>query len=218
MTLTLAVETSTISYGVALCGDRGVVAHQALRHDDPAFTGLGGLALTVLDSAGHTFADIDALTVDIGPGNLGSVRVGVAYVNGLAFSLDRPIFPADCLTLLARAARTSADQAVLCLRNAGSGNVYAGLFRDGEQPAWRHGPLDRVVPELADGLPEVLVAGSFRADAREALAGVAVKDTGVEHPSVLTLCELLLDTSGDRKPVALASPLNDSSPLFHAPA
>jgi tRNA threonylcarbamoyladenosine biosynthesis protein TsaB len=218
VTLTLAVETSTINYGVALCSDRGVIAHQTLRHDDPAFTGLGGLALSVLSSAGHAFGDVDSLTVDIGPGNLGSVRVGVAYVNGLAFSLGRPIFAADCLTLLAREARATPDQAVLCLRNAGSGNVYAGLFQDGRRPVRRHGPLDRVVPELAGGLPEVLVAGSFRADAREALTGVAVKDTGIDHPSVLTLCELLMDASGDRSPVTVASPLNDSSPLFHAPA
>lgn len=217
MTLTLAIETSTVNYGVALCSDRGVIAHQTLRHDDPAFTGLGGLAASVLDSAGHVFRNLDTLTVDTGPGNLGSVRVGVAYVNGLAFSLDRPIFAVDCLTLLAHDARTSPDQTVLCLRNAGSGNVYAGLFQSGERPVWRHGPLGRVVPELAGGLPEVLVAGSFRADARDALTGVAVKDTGIEHPSVLTLCQLLAE-EGDRSPVTVASPLNDSSPLFHAVA
>jgi tRNA threonylcarbamoyl adenosine modification protein YeaZ len=209
VTLTLSVETSSIHYGVALSDGHHVVAHRTVRRTESPFPGIGGLAANLLTGAGCQFADLKCLAVNVGPGNLGSVRAGVAYVNGLAFSLHLPIVCIDSLTLLAGEV---ASRPVLCLRNAGSGNVYAGLFHDGRPAAKRHGPLVTLVPELVGELKSVAVVGAFRGEASRLLPGTGVEDTGIETSTVLTLVSVVADRAPDGLDVA--TPLTDSSPMF----
>jgi tRNA A37 threonylcarbamoyladenosine modification protein TsaB len=196
MTRTLAIETSSVTYGVAVGNGGTIVAERTLRRDDPAFTGLADLVASVVDD----FAAIDAVAVDIGPGNLASVRSGVAYANGLAFSLGRPILVASSLELLALEA---GDDATLCLRDAGSGRVYARF--DGEL---RHGPFEPVVLSLVGDRPAISVAGVHRAKVAALLPGVAIKDTGIDAPQVATLL------AARTKQVDVASPLTEASPEF----
>jgi len=201
MTTTLGIETSSVTYGVAVAVDGEVVAHRTLRRDDPAFTGLSDLVATVVDD----FGSVDAVAVDIGPGNLASVRSGVAYANGLAFSLGKPILVASSLDLLALEAAMQADGPVLCLRDAGSGRVYAWL--DGEL---RHGPFEPVVLSLVGDRTAIAVAGVHRAKVAALLPGVAVKDTGIDAPQVTTLL------AASPRAVEVASPLTEASPEFAA--
>ena len=99
---------------------------------------------------------------------------------------------------------------MLCLRNAGAGRAYAGLFGAGE-PRYTHGRWPMVtVPG-----PEVLVAGDFRAEVAELLPGVVVKDSGIAGPDVrvlhwITAGRPTLDPTRERA----AAPLTDASPLF----
>jgi tRNA threonylcarbamoyladenosine biosynthesis protein TsaB len=196
MTTTLGIETSSVAYGVAVgVGDK-VVAQRTLRRDDPAFTGLADLVGALVAD----FTGIDAVAVDIGPGNLASVRSGVAYANGLAFSLGVPILVASSLELLAMEA---GDEPALCLRDAGSGRVYAWL--DGQL---RHGPFEPVVLSLVGDRAAIAVAGVHRAKVAALLPGVAVKDTGIDAPQVTTLL------AAGKKQVDVASPLTEASPEF----
>lgn len=190
MTLTLAVETSSFTYEVALVAGGGeIVGHEAVGLRDPAFRSIGHLAASVLAAAGRDFADIGRLAVDVGPGNVTSIRAGVSYVNALAFSLKVPVHPVDSLTLLA--VQTGVAGHLVCLRNAGAGNVNAALFRGGVQLAVRHGQLAEVVADLLDGVDEVTVAGVFRDRVAALVPAVRVIDSGVEFPVVATLCRLL---------------------------
>jgi tRNA threonylcarbamoyl adenosine modification protein YeaZ len=215
VTLTLAIETSSATYGAAVCLGDDVLAERSARRDEPGFDDVGHLAAAALADAGRSFADLGRLAVDVGPGYLGSVRDGVAYVNGLAFALGLEIFCGDSLELLALEADPAAAGPVLCLRNAGGGTVYAGLFRPGRPAALRHGPLAATVAGLAAGLPELTVAGTFRPDVKALLPEAAVADAGVEFPSVRTLHRLLLARGGDAAPTqVVASPLTDASPIF----
>lgn len=204
MTTTLAIETSSVTYGVAVGVDGSLVAQRTLRRDDPAFNGLADLVATVVAAVVDDFAGIDAVAVDIGPGNLASVRSGVAYANGLAFSLGVPVLVASSLELLAmEAAAGSGGGSALCLRDAGSGRVYAWL--DGQL---RHGPFEPVVLSLVGDRAAIAVAGAHRAKVAALLPGVAVKDTGIDAPQVTTLLEAAL------RPVEVASPLTEASPEF----
>lgn len=196
MSTTLGIETSSVAYGVAVSVDGTVVAQRTLRRDDPAFSGLADLVAAVVDD----FSTIDAVAVDIGPGNLASVRSGVAYANGLAFSLGVPILVASSLELLALEA---GDGPALCLRDAGSGRVYAWL--DGEL---RHGPFEPVVLSLVGDRPAIAVAGVHRAKVAALLPAVAVKDTGIDAPHVTTLL------AAPTRTVEVASPLTEASPEF----
>jgi tRNA A37 threonylcarbamoyladenosine modification protein TsaB len=141
----------------------------------------------------------------------------VAYVNGLAFSLGLPVVTANALELMAFEVSAGDSGPVLCLRNAGSGNVYAGLFTGDGAVAMRHGPLETVVSSLAGGLGVVSVAGTFRAEVARLLPQAVVKDTGVEVPGVRALYEVMSGTAVDpARVVAAASPLTETSAVFDA--
>jgi tRNA threonylcarbamoyladenosine biosynthesis protein TsaB len=212
MTLSMAVETTTVTYGVAVFTGREVHAHRTVRRDDPAFDSIGALAAAVLADTGHAFTALGLLAVNAGPGNLTSVRAGIAYVNGLAFSVGAEVVSVDALTLLAREVSPELDEPVLCLRNAGTGHAYAGLFRAGQEPVLRHGQLDAVVRELAGSLPSLYVAGVFRAEARALLPDAVVKDSGTDTSSVLTLHDFVTTVDLPRAP--FATPITDSSAVF----
>ncbi|MCD2196934.1 threonylcarbamoyl-AMP synthase [Actinomycetospora endophytica] len=214
MTLTLAVETSSRLYGAALLDGGTVVARATADRSDPGFVDVGVLAGQVIRDAGRSVTDLDRLAVDVGPGNLASVRAGIAYVNAVAFAREIPVVAVDSLALLTtQAARTPA----LVLRPAGGTAVYASLTDADGQVTLRHGEFDVVVKDLAERVGEgtVALAGARRAPAAALLAehGLATHDTGLDAPDVDALTERL--RAGDHDPpVVSAAPLTEASVRF----
>jgi tRNA threonylcarbamoyladenosine biosynthesis protein TsaB len=216
MSVILAIETSSANYGIAVCTRRELISHLTVRRDSASFPGIGRLVSATLSSVDATFKDIEHIAVGIGPGNLSSVRTGIAYANGLAFSLGKMIFCANSLELLALEVAHLTSDAVLCLRNAGGGNVYAGLFRDGSTLGLQHGPMEEVVTTLCRSHPEVSVAGAFRREMSGILTHACVKNTGVEAPNVRTLHKFLArNENWAADLVPMASPITESSEVFH---
>ncbi|MDL5157089.1 L-threonylcarbamoyladenylate synthase [Actinomycetospora termitidis] len=235
MTLTLAVETSSRTYGVALLDDDTVLAQATADRSDPGFVDVGVLAGSVIADAGRTVADLDRLAVDVGPGNLASVRAGIAYVNAVAFARAIPVVGLDALTLLT-------DGPTLALRLAGGSAVYAALTRADGSVATRHGDLAVVVKDLfptADGATNgpfvteegderpvrtvpvgpVRVAGARRPQALALLAelGVDATDAEIDAPSVDDLVRALRRGEHDA-PVVSAAPLTEASVRFRGDA
>ncbi len=217
MKLTLAIEASSATYAVALgTGDTPMV-HQARRRDHSGFRGVGDLVSAAVAEAGGRFAAIEAIGVDIGPGNLSSVRAAVAYANGLGFSLGVDIFCANSLELMAMDAAPFQAGPALCLRVAGDGNVYAGLFASGQAPQLRFGPLAPTITALVSGFSGIAVAGAHREETVGLLPGAQVHDTGIEAPSAVTLYRMMRASHGEMGGtwVPSASPLNEGSRVFH---
>jgi tRNA threonylcarbamoyl adenosine modification protein YeaZ len=208
--LSLSIETSTATFAAALAENDRIVAVRALEGVPPARRDLPALVAGLLAGAGRSFGELGRVALDVGPGNLTAVRTGVAYGNGLAFALGLGVATADSLELMA--AQVGGTTPVLCLRNAGAGRAYGGLFGPGE-PRYSHGPLAEVVATVTG--PEVVVAGDFRTETADLLPGVLVKDSGITGPDVrvlrwVTARRPTLDPTRERA----ASPLTDTSPLF----
>ena len=216
MTLVLALDTSSRTYSVAVGSADRPASTRSSRRDDVAFAGLGGLAAQALSEVGAAFGDIAAIGVDIGPGGLSSIRAAVAYANGLAFSLGVPVLPVNSLELMATAARHATRDPVLCLKRGQAGNVYAGLFVNGENTELRHGPPASVVPAIAGGLDRIVLAGAATDEAAALLPGVAVVDTGIVDADVTVLYRLTRAALANRERlVTSAVPLNEASRIFH---
>lgn len=214
MTVGLAIETSSATYGAAVSVDGEVGAYRMAHRGE--FENVGALTRSVLADADVALGDVEFFAVNIGPGFLTSVRAGVAYVNALSFGGGGlPIRTVDSLRLLAlQASHLGTSAPVLSLRNAGGGTVFGGLFVSDGASRYLLGTFRDVVAELANGLSSVVVAGVLRTEVKDVLAGCEVTDSGVETSTVLTLHEAAMASSlyEDAK---LALPLTENSPIFH---
>lgn len=219
MTLVLALDTSSLVYAVAVGSTQRPAAQRSGRQKDPGFAGLGDLAAQALSAAGAAFSDLTAIGVDVGPGGLSSIRAAVAYANGLAFSLGVKVFPAGSLELMAIAARRAGQDAaaVLSLKRGQAGNVYAGLYVNGENTALRHGQPGEVIPAVAAGLDRVCLAGMLsRDEVAPLLPGTVIAESGITDADVTVLYTETLSAAADRPQQLMraVSPLNEASQAF----
>ncbi|WP_170835052.1 tRNA (adenosine(37)-N6)-threonylcarbamoyltransferase complex dimerization subunit type 1 TsaB [Terriglobus roseus] len=74
-------------------------------------------------------AAIDAVAVVNGPGSFTGVRIGLAAAKGLAEALDKPLIAISRLAVLAAQAPASGN--VRAWLDAGRGDIFRGLYRDG---------------------------------------------------------------------------------------
>lgn len=137
---------------------------------------IAGLTRDLMATAGVSFDAADRIGVTIGPGSFTGLRVGLAFAQGLAAALTRPVVGLSSLDALA--ASTVASGAVMAAIDARRGQVYARVFRDGE-------PL---------GPPEALTLGDARARAEALGPGLRLVGTGapllaegLERPEIIPL-------------------------------
>ena len=85
--LILSIETATLTGSVALCkGDEVVAVHNG--HDGPSHSNtLLRTIESVLKDGGIQLSDVDLFAVAIGPGSFTGLRIGLATVKGLAFTI-----------------------------------------------------------------------------------------------------------------------------------
>lgn len=97
----LCIETATEICSVAVVNNTGVVAlaenHQGNQHASYLTT----LIEQVLQEAGLTLQQVDAIAVSKGPGSYTGLRVGVSTAKGLCYALDKPLIAVPTLLSLA---------------------------------------------------------------------------------------------------------------------
>jgi tRNA threonylcarbamoyladenosine biosynthesis protein TsaB len=136
----LGVDTSTSACSVALWQD-GAVLGRCETVGNGHTDALRPMVAAVLAEAGVAATALDGLACGIGPGGFAGVRIGVAFVQGLALALQRPVVPLNSLELLAlQAFAGGAAQAVAAL-DARMNEIYLAAYARG-----------------ADEVPETLLA------------------------------------------------------------
>lgn len=96
----LLIETSTSVLSVALAQD-GTVAHERVCTQPRMQASLTApLVKEVLDQAGLSVKDCDAVCVSSGPGSYTGLRVGVSTAKGLAFGASIPLIAIGTLDIL----------------------------------------------------------------------------------------------------------------------
>jgi len=132
--LLLTVDTATpagsvaLSRGTTLLGE--ILLNLKKNHTDRLLI----IIRQLLQDAGVTTDQLDALAVVIGPGSFTGLRVGVATVKGLAMAAGKPVLGVSSLATLA-AQVPFAPLPVCALLDARKSEVYAGLFQ------WHEGRL-----------------------------------------------------------------------------
>jgi tRNA threonylcarbamoyladenosine biosynthesis protein TsaB len=189
--------------------------------------------------SGCTVADIDVVSVDVGPGLFTGLRVGVATAKALAQALGIGVLAVGSLDILAAAALdrigSSAAGWVVAVVDARRGEVFAAAYRGAADPAtsgdpWseridRSGPLapealESWLVELAGGSGSpVQVVGDGAVRYRQQLSALAGLDLGaaaeLSSPPPLAQAGLALRRleSG-----AVPSPPAEVTPDYRRPA
>ena len=132
MSRLIFIETSTSLCSTALAEDGRIVCSR--RSSEPrAHASLTAVFVKeMLDEAGWTVRDLDAVCVGKGPGSYTGLRVGVSTAKGLCFGGNLPLIAIDTLEILARqaieAGLPEGCKAILPMVDARRMEVYTAVF------------------------------------------------------------------------------------------
>jgi tRNA threonylcarbamoyladenosine biosynthesis protein TsaB len=189
--LILAIETATGCGSVALTRgslQQGRVVVEAAVHTELSHSRqlLASLAW-VMQAAGVTWQEVEAVAVSLGPGSFTGLRIGLATAKGLVFATGKPLISVPSLAAVALSCPL-VDSPLWCLMDARKQEVYAACYR------W-----------TAAGLPEA--CGPIQALRPELLVQQLVGPALIAGPGLLEYYDIFSQQSAFRCiPPALSSP------------
>ena len=143
----LALDTTTRAGSVAVLRDGEIVSEisgdPSLTHGQRLPADLG----RVLETAGVALDDVGRLAVVAGPGSFTGLRVGIAAIQGLAFSRGLTVVPVSALEAIGchTLRNRSEDALVAPWIDAQRGEVFAILY---------DGNVDRALVQASSALPQ----------------------------------------------------------------
>lgn len=180
----LAFDTACGALSAALWADDAVRFAVFQRRRRGHAEALMPLLQRVLDAAGTTPAQLDAVAVTLGPGTFTGLRIGLAAARGFRVALGIPVIGLSTLEALAAgAARRWPDRPVLAAIDARRDQVYVQYFRRAGgafAEAWSAPAAMPAAAAAAMLAPGSVLAGSgaalVAAHCAEAAAGIVAAD------------------------------------------
>ncbi len=183
----LALNTSTLQYGLALMDPRGtVVAEHFLARGRGHYGHLMPALDFLLAACGVGPADLQAVAVAIGPGSFTGLRVGLAAAKGLSQALRLPLMGVSSLEALARQV-PFAPAPVVPLLTSRRGEFFVALFERDRDCGLIRRQDDASLPleSLRDAFPhEVILVGNDYAQQAPVLAEALGDTLRLAPPSV----------------------------------
>lgn len=132
----LALDTATENCSVALMvGDKLYVRSEVAPRDHTKK--ILPMVDSVLQEAGISLQELDALAYGRGPGSFTGVRIGIGIAQGLAFGADLPMIGISTLAAMAQGSyRQHGYQQVACAIDARMSEVYWGRYQRQEDGSW----------------------------------------------------------------------------------
>ncbi len=125
----LAIDTTTEACSAALSINGAISERYEIAPRQHA-TLILPMIDSLLSEAGITLAQMDAIAFGRGPGAFTGVRIGVGVVQGVAFSIERPVVPVSSLAAMAHGAMAGFNATnVLAGIDARMGEVYWGAYQ-----------------------------------------------------------------------------------------
>ena len=221
----LAVDTSTAQIGLALCDGTQLTAESIWYSHQHHTVELAPALAELFKRTGLTINDVQALAIAIGPGSFTALRVGMAFVKGLALAKKLPIVGIPTLDVLAAGLPTS-KMPLGAVLQAGRGRIALEWYKSpsaGQQKiagsdsgggGWKSQGAAQVitVDSMADLIDKpTLIAGELTAAERQRLSRkkvnvvLASPSACVRRPSLLAeLAQARLQAGQVDEPASLA--------------
>ena len=210
----LAIDTSTKQMGLALY-DGAQVIGELLWHSRHYHTvELAPAVADLLNRSGLEMNTIQVLGVALGPGSFTSLRVGLAFVKGLALARHIPIIGVPTLDIVA-AAQVVQGVPLAAVLQAGRGRLALGWYK-AVNGTWQAvgEPQVTTADELAESIRKpTIVCGELTADERQRLARkrvnvhLASPAQCVRRPAVLAEMAWERWQAGDEADAAALAPI-----------
>jgi tRNA threonylcarbamoyladenosine biosynthesis protein TsaB len=167
----LAVDTSTKQIGLALYDGAQVIGELLWQSRHYHTVELAPAVANLLTRSGLKMDTIESLGVALGPGSFTSLRVGLAFIKGLALARHLPIIGIPTLDVVAGAQEVR-DMPLAAVLQAGRGRLALAWY-EADDTGWKSsGPASvTTADELADSINKpTIVCGELTADERQRLA------------------------------------------------
>ncbi len=178
----LAVDTSTRYVGIALFDGNSILAEELWLSARYHTVELAQAVADNFQRVGIQPGDLSALAIATGPGSFTGLRIGMAFIKGLAFTHQLPIIGVPTLDITAKAVPVQ-EKPLAAVLKAGRERLAVGWYQpEGEQ--WRStGKLENLsAAAFLERIPEeIIVTGELSGKIRAQLA----EKEGVELASPL---------------------------------
>lgn len=203
----LGVTTSSPVCGIALMRGGVVEASDSFVSARACVEELVPRIERLLAGAGIGLRDIEKFAVDVGPGGLTGIKIGLSTVKTLAQALDRPIVPVSSLLALCRAAPPEWETLVPiapCMKN----EYYAAIYARGGQGFAIEAPetvcgVEGIIEMIGrrPGVGKVFLIGAAAIEVRGAVieaAGnrVRLMEGAPVRPGAEDICEIAAPIEG----------------------
>ena len=167
------------------------------------------LALTikrVLEALGWYIDDIDYFACGVGPGSFTGVRVGLATIKGLAFSLNKPVLGMSTLDILARNIKTT-DGYVVPIIDAKRNLIYCSFYKIKKGMPRRITPYMLLTPDEFLGklknIKQTKILGDavtlYKEKILRNIKGATILDKDYWYPKAGNIIELAQEKIKDKK-------------------
>jgi tRNA threonylcarbamoyladenosine biosynthesis protein TsaB len=190
----LGIDTSHTPLAVAVLKDDQVLAEYKSSLKITHSIGTMPVIEELLEKANIKPGEIDAIAVAKGPGSYTGVRIGVTIGKTLAWTLNIPIVSVSSLQVLA--GNAPYFPGVVCaIMDARRGNVFAGIYTNGEVVKEAHMSLVELLETVGEMGQPVLFVGmdvSIHWEQIKEVLGDKVQRTNAafDLPSAAVLIEL----------------------------
>ena len=128
MSLILNIDTALDMASVCLAKEKQVLEISFSKDQKEHAAWLHNSIAALMDKAGYTMKDLDAVAVSIGPGSYTGLRVGLAAAKGYCYALQIPLITVNTLKLVAHAAKKEAVDLICPLIDARRMEVFTALY------------------------------------------------------------------------------------------
>ncbi len=168
----LAVDTSTTQIGLALYDGTQVIGESLWRGKLRHTTTLAPAVAELFKRTNTKMDDVEALGIALGPGSFTSLRVGLAFVKGLAMARHLPIIGIRTLDMLT-AAQPALDLELAAVLQAGRGRLAVSRYHAPDGQTWESDgePTVMRIDELLESIHSpTMICGELTAEERTLLA------------------------------------------------
>jgi len=132
----LALDTSTQWMGIALSTQSAVFYERIWQTQRRHTIELAPAVRSAMRDCAVSFTDLEALTIALGPGSFTSLRIGLAFIKGIALAHHAPTIGIPSLDILAHG-QPVVDHPLCCIMQAGRQRliVQKYLFEDNQWKA-----------------------------------------------------------------------------------